>query len=145
MIVSCKEITITENKYKEIINLYNNFTLIDPLVLTYSNLINIISKLSENHNIYFYMQDNIIVGAITLIIEQKIIHNGKSVGHIEDFVVLEEYRSMGIGKKLLSYVKNISLQKKCYKCILDCNETMEPYYQKNEFIKKGIYMANYFK
>jgi len=145
MIVNIKDLELTEKNYNEIINIYNAFSLIDPLVLTFSKLKKIISQLPVKHNIYFYMTDDKIVGAITLIIEQKIIHNGKCCGHIEDFVVLEEYRSQGIGSLLIDYVINISKQNNCYKCILDCNENLESYYKKKEFVKKGIYMGNYFK
>lgn len=146
MIVNIKDLELTEKNYNEIINLYNAFSLIDPLVLTFSKLKKIISQLAIKHNIYFYMtEDDKIVGAITLIIEQKLIHNGKCCGHIEDFVVLEEYRSQGIGGLLINYAINISKQNNCYKCILDCNENLENYYKKKGFVKKGIYMGNYFK
>ena len=145
MIVNIKDLELTEKNYNEIINIYNVFTLIDPLVLTFSKLKKIMSQLPQKHNIYFYMTDDKIVGAITLIIEQKLIHNGKCCGHIEDFVVLEEYRSRGIGELLINYAINISKQNNCYKCILDCNENLESYYIKKGFVKKGIYMGNYFK
>ena len=108
MIVNIKDLELTEKNYNEIINIYNVFSLIDPLVLTFSKLKKIISQLPTRHNIYFYMTDDKIVGAITLIIEQKLIHNGRCCGHIEDFVVLEEYRSQGIGSLLIDYVINIS-------------------------------------
>jgi len=146
MIVNIKDLVLTEKNYNEIINLYNAFSLIDPLVLTFSKLKKIISQLPIKHNIYFYMtEDDKIVGGITLIIEQKLIHNGKYCGHIEDFVVLQEYRSRGIGGLLINYAINISKQNNCYKCILDCNENLENYYKKKGFVKKGIYMGNYFK
>ena len=62
---------------------------------------NIFEKLPENHIIKFYLdKENNIIGAITLIIEQKIIHNGECVGHIEDFVVTEKEQHKGIGKAL---------------------------------------------
>ena len=73
MIVNVKDLKLTEKNYNEIINLYNGFTLIDSLELTFSKLKKIISQLPIKHNIYFYMIDDKIVGAITLIIEQKII------------------------------------------------------------------------
>ena len=42
-----------------------------------------------------------IVGSGTIIFEPKIIRNGKSVGHIEDIVVDEKCRSMGISKRIM--------------------------------------------
>jgi len=144
MIVNIKELELNKEIYNEIIILYNEFTLMDPLELTFIKLKKIISELPKNHNIYVYIKDDKIVAGITLIVEQKLIHNGKCCGHIEDFVVLEEYRSQGIGSLLIDYVINISKQNNCYKCILDCNENLESYYKKKRFIKKGIYMGNYF-
>ena len=145
MIINIKNLELTEKYYNNIINLYSIFTPIDSLQLTYLKLNKIISELPDKHNIYLFIKDNKIVGSITLIIEQKLIHNGSCSGHIEDFVVLKEYQSQGIGKLLLEYVINICKQNNCYKCILDCNETLENYYIKNGFKKKGIYMGNYFK
>ena len=150
MIVSIKELKITEKRYDEIVDLYNelslknNKKLIDKQILTYALLIKIILGLPKRHNIYLYIKDDVVVGGITLLIEQKLIHNGGRVGHIEDFVVLEQHRDKGIGGLLLDYVINISERNNCYKCILDCSTSIEGYYIKKGFKKKGSYMAKYF-
>ena len=144
MIINIKDLTITTKIYSEIINLYNNFTLINQELLTICKLKKIIQNLPNNHYIYFYILNNQIVAGITLIIEQKLIHDGKCCGHIEDFVVLPEYRKQGLGKLLINYAINISKINNCYKCILDCDEYLINYYMKKGFIKKGIYMGKYF-
>jgi len=144
MIVNIKTLELNETNYNEIINLYNYFGFNDKKILDFKNLKSLIERLPKNHNIFFYLINNKIVGAITLIIEQKIIHNGGKVGHIEDFVVLEEYRNKGIGSLLYNYVKILCEQNKCYKMILDCNELLEDYYIKKGFVKKGSYMGYYF-
>tara|TARA_Y100000022_G_C13258951_1_gene381461 strand:- start:253 stop:687 length:435 start_codon:yes stop_codon:yes gene_type:complete len=144
MIVDIKTIEINETNYNEIINLYNYFGFNDKKILDFKNFKSLIERLSKNHNIYFYLENNKIVGAITLIIEQKIIHSGGKVGHIEDFVVLDEYRNKGIGSLLYNYVKILCEQNKCYKMILYCNELIENYYIKKGFVKKGSYLGYYF-
>ena len=151
MIVSIKELKITEKRYNEIIDLYNELSLIDSRklidkkILTYPLLIKIIVGLPKKDNIYLYIDENDdIIGGITLLIEQKLIHNGGRVGHIEDFVVSENYREKGIGGLLLNYVVNMSERGKCYKCILDCSTLLEGFYTKKGFTKKGSYMAKYF-
>ena len=106
----------------------------------YIDFINIIKKLPINHNIYLYKCSNKIVGMITLLIENKLIHGGKCIGHIEDLVVDPEYRSKSIARKLLDYVINICKQENCYKVILNCNESMIGFYNKNNFIKDAINM-----
>ena len=87
MIINAKSCELNETNYNEIIQLYNNFSKIDKKILDFKNFKSLIERLPQNHNIYFYLENNKIVGAITLIIEEKIIHNGGKVGHIEDFVV----------------------------------------------------------
>ena len=144
MIVDIKTLELNETNYNEIIQLYNNFSKIDKIILDLKNLKSLIERLPQNHNIFLYLENNIIVGGITLIIEEKIIHSGGKVGHIEDFVVLDIYRNKGIGSLLYNYVKILCEQNKCYKIILDCNELIENYYIKKGFIKKGSYMTYYF-
>jgi len=141
-----RNIEITREKYKEIIELYSNFKKIDTKILTIEKLNNIINSLhyNKNHFIYFYISKNKIIGAITLFIEQKIIHDGMCVGHIEDLVVNKTYRKMGVGKSLLNHVIDKSKSNSCYKCILNCDAALEKYYLNNGFIKKGLYMAKYF-
>ena len=144
MIINIKTLELNQKHYNEIIQLYSYFSKIDKIILNFKNLKSSIERLPQNHNIFLYLENNIIGGAITLIIEEKIIHSGGKVGHIEDFVVLDEYRNKGIGTLLYNYVKILCEQNKCYKMILDCNELLENYYIKKGFVKKGSYMTYYF-
>lgn len=144
MIINLKELEINEYYYNQIIKLYSEFSNIDTKILDYKNLNNIINNLPNNHNIIFYIDNNVIYGAITLIIEQKLIHNGGKVGHIEDFVVLEEHRKKGIGSLLMNYAIQLSQRNDCYKIILDTNPILESFYNKYRFNNKGMYMGLYF-
>lgn len=144
MIVSIKTIDLTEQRYHEIIDLYKDFTIIDKNILTIDKFKQIVNELSINHDIFFYIHENKIIGAITLLIEQKLIHDGKCVGHLEDYIISINHRKNGYGVKLLDHVTKIALINNCYKCILDCSTDLEDYYINNKFIKKGIYMAKYF-
>ena len=144
MLKNIRDIILNEDNFKEINNLYSYFG--NNNMLNYDTFKEIIERMPENQNIYFYLnnENNEITGAITLIIEQKIIHNGGKVGHIEDLVVLDKYRSCGIGALLLEYVIKLTKDNNCYKVILDCDDTLEKYYIKKGFIKKGNYMGYYF-
>ena len=144
MIKNIREINLNEKIFNEICVLYSYFGDINKL--NFSSLKSIVERMPENQNIYFYLNNetNEIIGAITLIIEEKIIHSGGKVGHIEDFVVLDEYRGCGIGNLLYNYVKSLCEESKCYKMILNCDDTLENYYIKKGFVKKGNYMGHYF-
>ena len=71
-----------------------------------------------NHIIHVAIDDNKIVGSTTLLIEQKFIHEGGLVGHIEDVVVRKDYEGKGIGIKLVMSMLERAKEKNCYKTIL---------------------------
>ena len=85
-----------------------------------------------------------IVGSGTIIFEPKIIRNGKFVGHIEDIVVDEKCRSMGISKTIMENLFSFANENNCYKVILDCNPILSDFYEKLGFEKHGIQMSKYF-
>ncbi|MFY7728214.1 MAG: GNAT family N-acetyltransferase [Flavobacterium sp.] len=85
-----------------------------------------------------------IVATGTLIVEPKLIHGGRCVGHIEDVVVASDMRRQGVGQKLLNILKCIARENGCYKVILDCDDHLCPVYEKNGLQRRGIQMAEYF-
>jgi len=124
----------------EIISLLNQLSPCDEITdLQYQN---IITYLKNNffHKIFVYELLGKPIGMITLIIEQKIIHSGRSVGHIEDLVVDKNHRGTGIAEKLIEYAINMSTFNNCYKLILDCDDNLVHFYKKRGFHKRGIQM-----
>ena len=81
-----------------------------------------------------------LVGTGTILVEPKIIHGGKSVGHIEDIVVHPLYRGRGIAQTILNMLIEYS-KPTCYKVILNCNPNMEQFYNRIGFYKKSILMS----
>ena len=90
------------------------------------------------------LSDFEIVSSGTLIIEPKIIHGCKKVGHIEDIVVHTDYRGNKLSQQILYILRKYARENDCYKVILDCNESVKNVYLKNGFEEKGIQMALYF-
>ena len=135
---------LTEDKFNQLMYIYNTFSNFNSNIFSFRKFKKIVSELNANHHILVYIQNNIIIGAITLLIEQKLIHDGKCVGHIEDLAINVNYMNKGIGSLLLDHVIELSKLNNCYKCILDCNLSLENYYKKKGFVKKGIYMGLYF-
>jgi len=74
-----------------------------------------------------------VVGATTLLIETKFIHNGGKIGHIEDVVVNKKYQKKGIGEKMIKYLLRYAKEQGCYKTILDCVDDVKPFYEKLGF------------
>jgi len=123
-------------------NLLSQLTECPPL--KHLNFEYILKGLPLNHFIFVCLMDSKPVGMITLFIEQKLTHNGMSVGHIEDVVVDKQYNGNGIGKYMIQNVTNLAKNKNCYKVILNCSKDIKKFYEKNGFIEKSISMSNYF-
>ena len=77
--------------------------------------------------------DGKVVGATTLLLEQKFIHKGGLVGHIEDVVVNKDFQGQKIGEKIMKYLLEIAKNRGCYKTILDCTDDVKPFYEKLGF------------
>ena len=95
----------------------------------------ILEKIKQNSNqiIQVAIDDKKIVGCITLLIEQKFIHDGGLVGHIEDVVVRKDYEGKGIGMKLVTSMLEYAKRKNCYKTILDCKDDVKQFYERIGF------------
>lgn len=146
----------------EFVNLYdyvvNNFENITEIKNKHLFLLNQLSTATNISNETFFkttkdinnmgqiiigIEEDIIICSGTIIIEPKLIYGAKSAAHIEDVVVLKEWRKMGIAQKLLDHLQNIAVDANCYKIILDCQENLESFYEKTGFKKRGIQMAQY--
>ena len=116
--------------------------LIQTSNLEQNSVRNILKKIleNENHIIHVAELDGKIVGSTTLLIEQKFIHEGGFVGHIEDVVVNKKFEGQGIGMKLVLSLLDVAKEKKCYKTILNCEDKLIPFYQKIGFKQKSTEM-----
>ena len=94
-------------------------------------------KQNPNHIIYVAIDDKKIIGSTTLLIEQKFIHDGGLVGHIEDVVVRKDYERKGIGIKLVTSMLERAKEKNCYKTILDCKDDVKQFYERIGFKRES--------
>ena len=90
-------------------------------------------KSDKNYKIYVAVLDSKVVGTTTLFIEQKFIHDGGKVGHIEDVVVRKEYQGKSIGQKVVKALLEYAKKEGCYKTILDCTDDLISFYEKMGF------------
>ncbi len=92
------------------------------------------------HMIFVAEYDGKIVGSTTLFIEQKFIHKGGLVGHIEDVVVTKQLQGKNIGAELIRHSLNYAKNQGCYKTILDCTDDVLGFYEKLGFIRHSSCM-----
>ncbi|HJT50025.1 MAG TPA: GNAT family N-acetyltransferase [Nitrososphaeraceae archaeon] len=85
-------------------------------------------------------EDGEVIGSITILIEQKFIHDGGKVGHIEDVVTRNGYEGRGVGKALVVKAIDFAAKEKCYKVVLDCSRSNIEFYQKLGFKQHEISM-----
>eukprot|EP00090_Calanus_glacialis_P005829 TRINITY_DN14538_c0_g1_i2.p1 TRINITY_DN14538_c0_g1~~TRINITY_DN14538_c0_g1_i2.p1 ORF type:complete len:216 (-),score=92.36 TRINITY_DN14538_c0_g1_i2:339-986(-) len=71
---------------------------------------------------------NQVVGAATLVVEQKFIHGCSQVGRVEDVVVSDKYRGRQLGKLMVSVAIIMARKLDCYKVTLNCTDQMTKFY-----------------
>ncbi len=85
-----------------------------------------------------------IIASVSLLLEQKIIHECGIVGHLEDVVVDRDYRKYGLGKFIIERIIKIAKERGCYKLIGDCKSELLGFYEKNGFESKCVQISIYF-
>jgi len=100
------------------------------------------NSLHDNHQIYVIeeLDNKKIIGSGTIWIEPKLIRNYGKVAHLEDLVIDNEFRGLGLGKVLLEHIVQVAKDKGCYKCVLSCEPSLLTFYEKSGFINYGKHM-----
>ena len=130
-----------EDYYKEFMELINYFTRYKQHI-TYDNFEQVF-EINEGNIILVIEKNNRIIGTGKLMIEKKFHNNLSNMGHIEDIIVLEEYRKKGYGKLIIEELIRFGKENNCYKLVLNCNAENIEYYKKINFIEKGYEMCLY--
>lgn len=112
--------------------------------ITSKKFSNILDKIQSQIWVFEDTQSNKIVASASILLEQKIIHEGGIVAHLEDVVVDKEYRGNQLGKKLIELIVEKARESGAYKIIADCKPELLSFYSKNGFEKKGEQIAIYF-
>ena len=119
-------------------HLINQFRETDFSYNQFSNLLRM-----QHINIWVGLVDNKIVGFGTILYEQKLIHNYGIVAHIEDVVISNNHKHKKYGSLLMEFLMDKAKEKGCYKIILNCEQTLKPFYEKIGFINNGLQMSKY--
>ena len=94
----------------------------------------------KNIKTYVAISEKKIIGTVTLVFENKFIHNCGIVAHLEDLVVSNQHRRQGIGAALIVHCVEEAKKHKCYKLILNCTKELKRYYKKCGLHKSAIQM-----
>lgn len=99
---------------------------------------------SQGTRIFVAEKDGLVIGTITLLIEQKFLRNGAKAGHIEDVATRKGYEGIGVGSALIQRAIEVARSAGCYKVILDCSKDNIAFYEKNGFLQNEIGMKRAF-
>ena len=138
MSINIRELSLDD--CEQYIKLINQFRPIG-CVISKEKYIDIFNIIFKNNKVFVAIIDNTIVGAITLIIEQKFIHNCSIYTRIEDVIVDNNYRNKNIGKELVKYAIDYSKHLSAFKITLTCKKNLQSFYEKNNFEKYDIHMS----
>ena len=105
---------------------------------------NILAKIQSQIWVFEDTTANKIVASASIFLEQKFIHGGGIVAHLEDVVVDQSYRGNQLGQKLIANIVEITKNSCAYKIIADCKPELLSFYSKNGFEKRGEQIAIYF-
>ncbi|MBI5355132.1 MAG: GNAT family N-acetyltransferase [Candidatus Aenigmarchaeota archaeon] len=98
----------------------------------------------QGTHIFVAEQGGEIIGAITLLVEQKFLRNGAKAGHIEDVSTRKGHEGIGVGSALVQKALEKAKDEGCYKVVLDCSEANVAFYEKNGFRRNEVAMKRAF-
>lgn len=128
--MSCAEVEVRpihKDEYAPYIELIDTFRPVG-CALSSSSLLNSIEEIRKKGEILVLVKGVTIVGALTLLMEQKLIYNCCTYCHIEDVIVRKEFRGKGYGKILLKEALEYAKKSGCLKCVLNCAESKKQFY-----------------
>jgi glucosamine-phosphate N-acetyltransferase len=92
------------------------------------------TRRNPTHHILVAVDDDgQVLGTTTLLVEQKFIHRGGLVGHIEDVAVGPGNEGRGVGSAVVKAAVQLARDNGCYKVILDCKPELVDFYAKVGF------------
>jgi len=119
-----KQLTSVGNVTKE--QFENRFSLMKSCKGTYFNTV-IVDKSIDK-----------VVGAASLIVERKFIHECANRGIIEEVIVSDQYRGKSLGRLIVQTLVELGKSLDCYKITLNCTDQMIAFYERLGFVaEKG--------
>jgi glucosamine-phosphate N-acetyltransferase len=99
--------------------------------MTYEEALKVFqARLRAGNRTYVAKINDLVVGTATLLVERKFIHHGGLVGHIEDVSVHKDFQRRGIGTAIVRHITEEARKMGCYKVILNCFESLAPFYKR---------------
>lgn len=137
-VVEYRQLQMTDkDKYLQLMNGFRDVN-IDMESTEFNKIYN---KIVNNGCIIVCEQNDELIGSITIITEQKFIHNSAIYAHIEDVFVHETHRHKNIGNELVNKAIEYCKDNSVFKISLNCAESLKDFYSLNNFEQRQISMS----
>jgi GNAT superfamily N-acetyltransferase len=125
-----------------ILKLYAQKDIDDGNVLSIDDANRIFDKFQiyPNYTLYLAEIENLVVGTFELLIMDNLAHKGSKSGIVEDVIVDSNYRSKGVGRKMMEYAMDVCRDNNCYKLTLSSSihrDRAHKFYENLGFKKHG--------
>ena len=127
----------TTDEFYQLAKLLEQLTVVDIPKTSIYNLAYVWKYRTHPYYSILAKDGDKVVGALTLFIEMKLIHEARGLAHIEDVVVDKDYRKQGICKKMMDYAEQIAKSINCYRIVLSCKPENIPVYESSGFKTSG--------
>jgi ribosomal protein S18 acetylase RimI-like enzyme len=144
---SIENITIRdcrENDFQSVIPLLQQLWPERKLNLVATHAVFLSSLKSEDFYYLVACLQDTMIGFCSISIRMSLYAEG-NLAHIDELVVHEKFRSLGIGKLFLDAAKNIAMKRECQKLELESvlhRDDAHRFYQKNGFNKVGYVLSS---
>ena len=129
---------VEQTDHKEVVSLLRQLSpfspdanMLDQIWVSFATQKNVFSVVGE------YGQEIVAYGS--LVIETKI--RGGKVGHIEDVVIKDKFRNIGLGKLIVEHLCEMAASRECYRISLQCPDKSVAFYKKCGFDLSEIGMS----
>lgn len=133
----------TRDDLPAILRLYGQLGQDDGSVLSLEDAEKIYAQIGSypDYRIYLAILDGRAVGTFALLIMDNLAHLGAKSAILEEVVVEEGLRGMGVGKKMMDFANDLCRRKECYKMAFSSNRNREAahrFYESLGFIQHGF-------
>ncbi len=137
---------VTEEDLPVLLPLYAHLGMDDGQVLSLDEARRIFRKMGQypDYRLYAAFVRERPIGVFALLIMDNLGHQGRPSAVLEDLVVHPDWRAQGIGRWLVAFAWEKSLEKRCYKLTLSSNRQRtraHRFYEHLGFQQHGISFA----
>ena len=130
--------TLDTNDYDQYKYLISSFR---PTEFTRDQFSKFVNMLGEHMQVWILEEDSTILATATVLYETKLIFNVSTTAHIEDVCVHPDFRTRGLGSRIMNKVYEEAKRRGCRKVTLVTATETIPFYTKNGYECRGVQLS----